>query len=145
MTGPSRMRTVTAAIAPWVVGSLPDPSEIQTTGTASFTGTAIANVNNNGDRYVAFGDMTTNWNFGTRMGTLNVTGLDNANYAANITSANGREATGALTGAGRTGTVNTSFMRGGADPSAAIIGQFELSEDSGNPYRVGGIVMGDKD
>ncbi|MEQ9641648.1 MAG: FecR domain-containing protein [Alphaproteobacteria bacterium] len=133
------------AIAPWVVGNLPNPSEIQTTGTASFTGTAIANVNNDGDRYVAFGDMTTSWNFGLRTGSLNINGLDSANYAATIASANGRDATGTLTGMGRTGTVNTSFMRGGADPSGAIIGQFQLSEDSGNPYRVGGIVMGDKD
>ena len=53
------------------------------TGTATYTGHAIANIANpnNITSYLAAGAFSATANFATRTGTVNITGLDGTNYA----------------------------------------------------------------
>jgi hypothetical protein len=89
------------------------------TGTATYTGHAIASIanGNSGLTYVAAGAFSAVANFGTRTGTVNITGLDGTNYTGTATSA-ATIATfgGTLMGnnGGRTATIAGSFFQGAA-------------------------------
>ncbi len=56
-------------------------SDVPTTGTATYTGHVIANVQSAG--FVA-GSFSNTVNFGARTGTVSVTNLDNTNYSGNV-------------------------------------------------------------
>ncbi len=129
-------------LASWVTGVLPALMDVPTTGTASFNGHAVGNVNFNGNRYVAFGTYTQSWNFATQSGQSTISNFDNiasiASAPTGVTSGNNREFSGSVSGTGSTagastnglavtGTVNGSFFRGGADPVKAAAGSFQIT------------------
>lgn len=140
--GPLRARF---HLAPFVAGALPDPADIPSAGDASYSGHVAANVINAGARYVAFGNFSQTWSFGSRTGAVSLSNLDGANYTGSITSQNGREFVGAIAGAGRSGVLNGSFFRGaGGDPAAASAGRFHVEAASGPDYEIGGVFAAQK-
>ncbi|WP_428249885.1 FecR domain-containing protein [Ferrovibrio sp.] len=129
-------------LATWVAGVLPNVAEVPTTGTASYTGNVIGNVNNNGSRYVAIGNYTQSWNFATKGGTTTITSFDNlANITGALNSANGRDFNGSLSGTGITGQLAGSFFKGGTDPVKAAAGNFTLT---GTNYQAAGTFAAQK-
>ncbi|WP_374631529.1 FecR domain-containing protein [Ferrovibrio sp.] len=119
-------------MASWVAGDLPGLAEIPVTGTASFSGHATANVNNNGSRYVAFGSFSQSWNFATQAGNVTISNFDGiAPITGAVTAGNGRDFSGTLSATGGyTGSLNGSFFKGGGDPTKSSGGNFSLNNTS---------------
>ena len=130
-------------MATWVAGELPSLAEIPVTGTATFDGHAIANVNNNGSRYVAIGSFSQSWNFATQAGNVTISNFDGiAPITGAVTAANGRDFAGTLSATGGyTGSLNGSFFKGGGDPTNAAGGNFTLTNTS---YTAGGTFAAQK-
>ena len=107
-----------------------------TAGTGSYSGTAIGSVFNNGTRYTASGNFNETFNFASRTGTLNISSFDGADYTGGITGS-GPSFTGNLAGPlGRRGLVDGSFF----GPLAADVGgRFSVQSGSGPTYLASGI------
>jgi len=130
-------------INPWVAGELPGIGTLPTTGTATYNGHAVGNVRDiNGNQYVAGGRFSQSWNFATMMGSAAITNFDGRNLSGGLTSGNGRDFTGSLAGGAATGNMHGSFVRGGGDPAAEVMGNFRFTEPGG--YAAAGIVAGAK-
>ena len=52
----------------WVAGQLPNAGEVPKSGTATYTGHVVANVNNAGSQYIATGNLTNTVDFATALG-----------------------------------------------------------------------------
>jgi hypothetical protein len=117
-----------AHLATWVAGDLPSLVEIPNVGTATYNGSIVGNVVNGANQYIAAGAFSHNWSFATRTGALAITNFDTRNFTGSASSANGRDFTGTINAtAGISGQYNGSFFKGGADPVAAMGGQFTMS------------------
>ena len=135
-------------LATWVAGTLANVADIPVNGTATYSGHAIGNVNNNGTRYVAMGNFSQSWNFATKSGVASISNFDSLTVNLNTASGNGRDfsSTGIaagtsamVTGAGLAG----AFYRAPADvagiaPSGAA-GQFAITA-TGNYQAAGTFV-----
>ena len=137
----------------WVAGApltVPGLNALKmATGTATYTGHAIANIANpnNITSYLAAGTFSNTVNFGTRTGAVTIGGLDGTNYAGTVGWANGAASfatASPLTGnnGGRTATVAGSFFMGGptgAIPYGEMAGSLILNGTAANPYLGSGI------
>ncbi len=114
----------------FVVGELPDLAQMPLTGTATYTGQAIAHIVNDGARYVATGTFRNAFDFAQREGTVTVDNLDGRFFsgAVQTTEANRRDyaTTAAIVADGVGMNLRGSFFAGGGDPVAATGGQFTL-------------------
>ncbi len=129
-------------LATWVAGVLPNVAEIPTTGTANYAGHVAGNVNNNGARYVAFGTYNQSWNFGTKTGGATITSFDNiSNISGTLSSSNGRDFSGSISGGGVSGAMAGSFFKGGSDAVKAAAGNFTLT---GTNYQAAGTFAAQK-
>lgn len=129
-------------LATWVAGVLPNELEIPTTGTANYAGHVAGNVNNNGARYVAFGTYNQSWNFGTKTGGATITSFDNiSNISGTLSSSNGREFSGSISGGSVSGNLAGSFFKGGTDAVKAAAGNFTLT---GTNYQAAGTFAAQK-
>ena len=61
-------------------GHAANAADVPTTGSATYTGHAIADISNNGVQYIAAGTFSNNVNFATRTGQVQIGGLDNGNF-----------------------------------------------------------------
>ena len=118
----------------WVAGQMPNASDVPASGTATYSGHAIANIasgtGNFPSQYVAAGNFSNTVNFGTRTGAVSVTGLDNTNYSGSVNLvSNSTTFGGSLTGStgGRTMALNGSFFKGIASPVGEMGGQISIS------------------
>jgi hypothetical protein len=140
----------------WAAGQLAGPSSIPTSGIATYSGHAIANINENlGTRYqyIAAGNFSSTVNFGTRTNSLTISNLDGLTYngAGSI-----NPATGVLQGtissgpAGAYGTVSGplvgAFYGSGTTTPQEVAGQFNalssVTAGGGNVYFASGIFLG---
>ena len=133
----------------WIVGDV--VNKLPREGSASYTGDAIGNVTNNGKQYVATGDMSMSWNFGTRTGQLDITHFDGKDFGGTMCGAgllcpNGNNHfAGVLSGSGVAGTAAGSFVgpttleNGKPDIPKGVIGNFGVT---GNHYQATGIFGG---
>lgn len=138
-------------LATWVAGTLPNVAEVPTTGTASYNGHVVGNVNHGGNRYVAIGNYTQSWNFATKAGTAALTSFDTfTNISGTLSSSNGRDFNGTINGTGTVGSLNGvsvtgqlagSFFKGGTDPVKAAAGNFTLT---GTNYQAAGTFAAQK-
>jgi hypothetical protein len=100
----------------WVAGVPTTAGSIPQTGTATYTGHAIANISNNGAQYISAGTFSNTVNFGARTGSVSIGGLDGTNYAGtvNLTPSSTLFA-GTLSGStgARAAALNGSFFQGG--------------------------------
>ena len=116
------------ALLLWVAGVPATANSLPTTGTATYTGHAIANIANgtSGLTYLAAGAFSAVANFGTRTGTVNITGLDGTNYAGTaMQAASPITFGGTLVGnnGGRTATLAGSFFQGGPTNTTPAYGE----------------------
>jgi len=118
----------------WVAGQLAKPSDVPTTGIATYAGHAIANIANGTgnlpNQYIAAGNFTNTVNFGTQTGNVTVTSLDNTNYSGTVSLIpSSTSFAGALVGnnGGRGMVLNGSFFRGTASPVGEMGGQIAIT------------------
>ena len=128
-------------LEPWMAGELPNAADIPASGSASYAGHVVADVSAAGLMYTAFGNYHQTWSFDQRTGSVQITKLDGADYSGMVSSGNGREFSGSIGGAGRSGAMTGSFFRNGADPAGGVGGNFYLS---GPSYRAAGIAVGQR-
>jgi hypothetical protein len=128
------------ALLLWVAGVPATAGTLPTTGTATYTGHAIANIANgtSGLTYLAAGAFTGVANFGTQTGSITITGLDGTNYSGTATQV-GQSVSfgGLLTGSngGRTAKIAGSFFQGGATnltPAYGEVGGSLILNGTGN-------------
>jgi hypothetical protein len=113
----------------WVAGVPTSPGNIPATGTATYTGHAIANIANpnNITSYLAAGSFANTVNFGTRSGAVTINGLDGTNYAGTVALTPSTTSFATLSpltsSAGRTAAVAGSFFQGGATNTTPLYGE----------------------
>ena len=130
---------------PTTVGALS-----QATGTATYTGHAIANIANGtaGLTYLAAGTFSAAVNFGARNGAITIGGLDGTSYSGTASWVKGTTtfataANSPLMGSnlGRTAALNGSFFQGGATNVTPLYGEMGgsliLSNLPSNPSYLG--------
>jgi trimeric autotransporter adhesin len=128
-------------INPWVAGELPAIGTLPTSGTATYNGHAVGNVRDaGGNLYVAGGRYTQSWNFASMSGNAAITSFDGRNLSGGISSSNGRDFSGGLSGGSASGNMHGSFVRGGGDSAAEVMGNFRFTDSGG--YMAAGIVAG---
>jgi hypothetical protein len=121
----------------YVAGKLTDATELAgMTGTATFSGSAIGNVANNGATYIATGGANMTWNFGNRAGTLNITNFDSRNFSYGVTQPN--IGINHFQGPGAGGVAVGSFVDSPTAKAAGAIGNWNAVENQGL-YRATGI------
>jgi hypothetical protein len=139
-------------LATYVAGTLTPSVNLPLTGTASYTGHMVGNVNNNGVSYIAAGSYQNAWNFGTRSGVATVT-FDGTTFGGG-TTANTFNTAGTVT-FGTQGTPITSgnksltlngafFQNGTSNPAAGQAGNFSITNTTGNPYKAAGTFAAQK-
>jgi hypothetical protein len=110
------------ALLLWVAGVPTSLANLPATGTATYTGHAIANIANGtaGLTYLAAGTFSNMVNFGARTGAVTINGLDGTNYAGTTQFATSSATfatpmSSPLVGNnnGRTAALNGSFFQGG--------------------------------
>jgi hypothetical protein len=110
----------------WEAGVPARAADIPTVGTATYTGHAVADINNSGNQYVAAGTFTNTVDFAARMGSVQIAGLDTSTYGGMV-SFNGTLPlfAGSLnTGpSGRTMVMTGSFYQGGPSNSTPLYGE----------------------
>ncbi|HEY5204086.1 MAG TPA: FecR domain-containing protein [Roseiarcus sp.] len=129
------------ALLLWVAGNPATAGTLPITGTATYTGHAIASIANGATpgatSYLAAGAFQAVANFGTHSGMVNITGLDGANYAGTAmqtAAAPGMPSPVTFGGTlnsvigpgsvgGRTATLAGSFFQGGPTNSTPAYGE----------------------
>lgn len=127
----------------WVFGDPTLDAAMPRTGTATYTGHAIASIRNGTAEYVAAGNFQNVVNFGTGTGAASVTGLDGRNYAGTVTVGQGSNFVGgtlASSVAGSTMGLTGQFARGVSGPAGEIGGTVVVSGTAG--YAASGIFAG---
>lgn len=133
-------RTEKFNIGTWVAGDLTSVAQVQgLTGSATFSGHAIANVFDGTNQYLAAGSFSSNWNFGTATGTVAINSLDNHNYTGNIATGGGaaNNFSGTIASGTISGPLNGSFFNAPTVP-AAYMGGSVTAKDSLSAYRLSG-------
>ncbi|MBC7943824.1 MAG: hypothetical protein H7X91_00825, partial [Burkholderiales bacterium] len=126
----------------WVAGRAADPSQLPTTGSATYQGHSIGNVFNSGSLYTAVGSYQNNWDFGQRAGAVSMN-FDGAQYTGTTRLRdNSAVFEGPLSAGNRTGGAIGNFVQGGGDPAAAMAGRFAVGEAA--TYRASGTFAGEK-
>lgn len=135
-------------LATYVAGTVTPVAQLnQMTGSASYSGHLVGNVQNGSNGYVAAGSYTNQWNFGTRSGIATVN-FDGATFGGGITpNTIGSISTsnfqtiaplGATNGgaaAGRSLTLNGAFTSSASTVAAGQMGNFSIT---GPGYQAGG-------
>ena len=128
----------------YVVGQVTSTVQMPQTGSASYSGMMVGNVQNGSNAYVASGNYTSDWSFRNRAGTFNAT-FDGTNYGgaavANLGSG-GVSFTGNFgnLAAGRFGALAGSFFGPGAANQG---GSFTIGNNL-TPYKASGIFAGQR-
>jgi hypothetical protein len=117
-----------------------------TTGTATFTGHAIGNVQNGANAYLAAGSFTKVWDFAAMNGNVTIGNFDGVTYTGTATQLTGPGVTasqynGTLSGGGRTGALTGSFFDAGTNRAKGTGGSFNIQ---GTGYKAGGIFAGQR-
>jgi FecR protein len=145
------------ALLLWVAGVPANLLDLPTTGTATYTGHAIANIANGATpgatSYLAAGTFSNMVNFGARTGAVTINGLDGTNYAG-LTQFSASSATFATpvnspllgSNGGRTAALNGSFFQGSANNTTPLYGEMggSLTLNGSRGYLGSGIFLGRK-
>jgi hypothetical protein len=123
----------------WVAGRLPvNASDIPVTGTATYTGHAIAHIQNGGSSYVSAAPFQNTVNFGTQTGHVSIPGLDGATYTGSVMHSSGSPVFGGtLSAANRSMLVVGSFFQSRTSPVGEMGGMLQIT--GANNYGGAGI------
>jgi hypothetical protein len=136
-------------LATYVAGTVTPVAQLnQMTGSASYTGHLIGNVQNGATAYQAAGSYTNQWNFGSRTGVATVT-FDGATFGGGITpntigssstsnfqTITPMAATNGGLAAGRSLTLNGAFTSSASTVAAGQMGNFAITGPAA--YQAGG-------
>jgi hypothetical protein len=120
------------ALLLWVAGVPTSLANLPATGTATYTGHAIASIANGtaGLTYLAAGTFSNTVNFGARNGAITIGGLDGTNYTGTATWVQGTTSFATPTGSpltgtngGRTAALAGSFFQGGPTNTTPAYGE----------------------
>ena len=133
----------------WVAGVPANAADIPTTGSATYTGHAVANISNNGSQYITAGTFSNNVNFATRTGQVQVGGLDATNYSGTVSLPAGSAAFGGSLNSGasnRNMSMAGQFFQGGPTNTTPLYGEMggTISISGPNNYIGSGIFAGRK-
>jgi hypothetical protein len=133
----------------WVAGIPANSADIPTQGVAAYTGHAIADISNNTSQYVAAGSFTNTVNFATKVGQVQIAGLDGSTYGGTVNLLqNSAIFAGTLsTGpSGRNMTLGGQFLQGGPTNSTPLYGEMggTFSITGPNNYLGSGVFAGRK-
>jgi hypothetical protein len=124
----------------WVAGRLPaNASDIPAVGSATYTGHAIAHIQNGGSSYVAAGPFQNTINFGTQTGNVSIN-IDSANYTGQIMFSSGSPVfVGGLSAPSANRSMNLigAFFQGRTSPVGEMGGNLSIS--GANNYGGAGI------
>lgn len=116
----------------WIIGKQPENSAMPSSGTATYTGNAVGTVLNNGAQYIATGTMSSTMNFGTRTGTVSVSGYDSKNFSAAVSFGSSTATFSGSSTSGITASVTGAFASDGTGTSLGnvkgIMGNFSASD-----------------
>jgi len=111
---------------------------LPTTGTGTYSGTAIGSVINNGQGYIAAGNFATSYNFANNTGTIGISNFDGRAVSGKVFGASGIYV-GTLSGTNLSGQAQGRFF----GPNAVETGgNFALRSTVGAPYTAAGIFYG---
>jgi hypothetical protein len=127
-------------VGTWVAGELANTARLPDTGTATYTGHAIGRTGFAG--LAKLGNFSQEWDFAEDAGSFELD-FDNRNLTGTLTSDNGRDFQGAISGETANGEVEGSFYMGADDPAAESAGTFRIDGDEG--YEARGVFAGDKE
>ena len=132
------------SLNPWVAGQLASVGQIPTVGAATYSGHAMASVNNAGAVYVAGGNLSHTVNFATGTGTGSIANLGGRSYNfASALAAGSVNFSGSITGTNAAGSLRGSFY-GPGTPPAEMAGQFGIAATAGPAYAANGIFLGSR-
>ncbi len=115
----------------WIIGKQPENSALPTSGTATYTGTAVGTVVNGSAQYIATGTMSSTMDFGARSGTLSVSNYDSKSFSAGVNFDSGAATfSGNVTSGVASGSVTGAFAANGTDPVKGIMGNFTATDGS---------------
>jgi len=132
----------------FVAGVIPTVAEVPLSGTATYNGHAIGDVSRGATRYLAAGNFSMNYTFGSG-GSWQVNNFDGGSLVASVSPGMPNTATysGNLTGSfgGDTisGAVNGAFFKGAGNPVGETGSRFDASGTvGGQPYAINGVTQG---
>jgi hypothetical protein len=133
----------------WVAGIPANAADIPTTGSATYSGHAIADISNNTSQYISAGSFTNTVNFATRMGQVQIAGLDSSTYGgtANLVQGSAYFAGSLNTGpSGRNMALVGQFFQGGLTNTTPLYGEMggTFNITGPNNYLGSGIFVGRK-
>ena len=131
----------TVHLGGWIIGKQPDNSAIPTSGTATYNGNAVGTVANGSAQYVATGTMTSTMDFGSRTGTVAVSGYDSKTFSADVSFGNGAATFSGSSSSGIAASVTGAFASDGTDPVKGIMGNFTATDGT---WSSSGIFAGSK-
>ena len=103
------------------------------------TGNAFGSVFNNGASYLAAGQFSNGYNFGTRTGTLAINNFDGRSFSGTVAAGTGATYSGALAGSGLTGSASGAFF---GRLAAETGGNFAVHSITGPAYLASGVFAG---
>lgn len=133
--------------APYVAGQLANAVQLPQTGSATYSGFMVGNVQNGNNTYNAAGSYSMGWSFASRAGGFNAA-FDGATYRGAAIAqphTGGVSFSGAMvsTGAGRLGTFNGSFFAAPGDAAKYQAGTFSIGQFSPT-YKASGVFAGQR-
>jgi hypothetical protein len=142
----SNNTTYNVNLGTYVVGQVTDRLQMPQTGSATYAGMMVGNVQNGSNAYVGTGTYNMGWNFAARNGNFSAT-FDGTNYGSPVNSvpnvvaqpgSSGVTFSGAFAGGGRVGALTGSFFGPQAQNQG---GQFAIGTNS-TTYKASGIFAG---
>ena len=118
----------TVHLGNWIIGKQPENSAIPALGTATYNGNAVGTVVNGSAQYIATGAMTSTMDFGSRTGTVAVSGYDSKTFSADVSFDNGAATFSGSSSSGIATSVTGAFASDGADPVKGIMGNFTATD-----------------
>ena len=131
--------------SPYVAGTMTTQVQMPQTGSATYNGSMMGNVWNNGNTYGATGSYSSTWGFATRAGSFNASfdGTSYAGSAAATQGSGGTAFTGTLSGAGRSGNLSGAFFASPTDAAKYQAGAFTIGSNS-STYKAAGAFAGQR-
>jgi trimeric autotransporter adhesin len=132
--------------APYIAGTLATSIQMPQTGSATYTGYMVGNVQNGASFYNAAGSYNSTWSFQNRIGSFNGS-FDNRSYAGAIIATpggGGVSFAGGMVGTGGlVGTVSGSFFSAPGDAAKYQGGAFAIGQNS-STYKASGVFAGQR-
>jgi hypothetical protein len=131
--------------SPYVAGTMTTQVQMPQTGSATYNGSMMGNVWNQGSQYSATGSYSSSWGFATRAGSFNAS-FDGTSYAGSASAGSGSGGTsftGSFSGGGRSGNLSGAFFSSPTDAAKYQAGAFTIGANN-TTYKAAGAFAGQR-